>query len=95
LRDFLQEADPDLCRRTQLWIEGFIVFAHPMARVDARCSAVPALSPDAAVARIRETMPRVRLSLADLERIVALIESVQLNGLVKETQAGGRVVVQR
>jgi Nuclease-related domain len=93
LRAFLQQADPELCRRTELWIDGFIVFAHPRARVDARCSPVPALSPDAAVARIRETMPRVRLSPADLDRIVALIESVQLNGLVRETQAAGRVVV--
>ena len=95
LRGFLQEADPDLCRRTQLWIDGFIVFAHPRARVDARYSPVPALSPDAAVARIRETMARVRLSLADLDRIVALIESVQLNGLVRETQPAGSMVTGR
>ena len=84
LRDFLHHADPDLCRRTQLWIDGFIVFAHARARVDARYSLVPTLSPDAALARIRETVPRVRLSLADQERIVALLESVQPNGLVNE-----------
>src|SRR6266851_7080208 len=37
LRDYLQDADPDLCHRTELWIDGFIVFAHSKARVDARC----------------------------------------------------------
>jgi Nuclease-related domain len=88
LRDYLQHADPDLCRRTQLWIDGFIVFAHPRARVDARCSPVPALTPNEALARIRDKVPRGRLSLADQKRVVALVESVQLNGLVRETQAG-------
>jgi hypothetical protein len=44
----MQDADPDLCRRAQLWIDGSIVFAHhPKARVDARNSPVPALSPGA------------------------------------------------
>jgi len=92
LRDYLQNADPDLCRRTELWIDGFIVFAHPRVSVDARCSPVPALSPNAAVARIRETVPRGRLSLADQERVVALLESVQPNGLVRETPAYGSIV---
>ena len=84
LRDYLQHADTDLCRRTQLWIDGFIVFAHPRASVDARYSPVPALSPDAAVARIRATVPRRRLSLADQQRVVALLESVQPDGLAGE-----------
>jgi hypothetical protein len=93
LRDFLQGADPELCRRTQLWIDGFLVFAHPRVRVDARWSPVPVLSSNAAVARIREAVPRVRLSLADQERIVAMLESVQLNGLVRETAAPDSIVV--
>ena len=61
------------------------MFAHPRVSVDARCSPVPALSPNAAVAHIRETVPRGRLSLADQERVVALLESVQPNGLMRET----------
>jgi hypothetical protein len=92
LRDYLQHADPDLCRRTELWIDGFIVFAHPRVSVDARCSPVPALSPNAAAARIRETVPRGRMSLADQERVVALLESVQPNGLVRETPAYGSII---
>ena len=94
LREYLQHADPDLCRRTQLWIDGFIVFAHPRASVDARYSPVPALSPDAAVARIRETVPRRRLSLADQQRVVALLESVQPDGLAGEAAGLDSIVMQ-
>src|SRR6266849_6617558 len=42
--------------------------------------------------RTRETVPRGRLSLADQERVVALLESVQPNGLVRETPAYGSMV---
>jgi len=34
LRHYLERADPGLCRRTQLWINGLIVFAHPRSSVD-------------------------------------------------------------
>jgi hypothetical protein len=89
LREYLERADPELCRRTQLWIEGIIVFAHPRASVDADASPVPALTPEAAVARMRDALPRRPLTLADQERIVALLEKVQPLALVRDMGASG------
>jgi hypothetical protein len=36
--DYLERADPGLCRHTQLWIHGLIVFAHPRSSVDGKQS---------------------------------------------------------
>ncbi len=77
LRRYLEAADPDLCRWTQLWIEGLIVFAHPEATVDARYSPVPALSPQEAAEAIRIAVPRRPLSAAEQQRIVKLLAAVQ------------------
>jgi hypothetical protein len=85
LRAYLESADPELCRRTQLWIDGFIVFAHPRASVDAEASPVPALVPEAAVARMRDALPRRPLTPSDQERIVTLLEQVQPLALVRES----------
>ncbi|HLZ28197.1 MAG TPA: nuclease-related domain-containing protein [Chloroflexota bacterium] len=89
LRAYLEAADPALCRRTQLWIDGFIVFAHPRVSVDADASPVPALVPEAAVARMRNALPRRPLTPSDQERIVALLEKVQPLALVREMGANG------
>ena len=43
LRAYLETADAMLCMRTELWIEGLAVFAHPRARVDGRSCPVPVL----------------------------------------------------
>jgi len=89
LRAYLEAADPELCRRTQLWIDGFIVFAHPRASVDADSSPVPALAPEAAVARMRDALPRRPLTPADQQRIAALLEKVQPLELVREAGTHG------
>lgn len=93
LRAYLEAADPELCRRTQLWIDGFIVFAHPRASVDAVASPVPALVPEAAVARMRDALPRRPLTPSDQERIVALLEKVQPLELVRDPDANGDSVI--
>jgi hypothetical protein len=89
LRAYLESADPELCRRTQLWIDGFIVFAHPRASVDADSSPVPALAPEAALERMRNALPRRPLTPLDQERIVDLLEKVQPLALVRELGANG------
>ena len=48
LRAYLEASDPELCRRTQLWIDGFIVFAHPAPAwtpTRARCRHLPRRPP--------------------------------------------------
>jgi hypothetical protein len=77
LRRYLEAADADLCRCTQLWIEGLIVFAHPGATVDARYSPVPALSPEDAAEAIRTAVARRPLSAAEQQRIIKLLTAVQ------------------
>jgi hypothetical protein len=77
LRRYLESADPQLCRRTQLWIEGLIVFAHHEATVDADYSPLLALSPQEAVEAIRTAVARRALSPRDQERIVELVSAVQ------------------
>jgi hypothetical protein len=77
LRTYLERADPGLCRRTQLWIHGLIVFAHPRSSVDGAYSPVPALSPEDAVTAIVQAVPARPLSRADQERIVDLMAAAQ------------------
>ena len=77
LRTYLERADPALCRRTQLWIHGLIVFAHPRSSIDGAYSPVPALSPEDAVTAIVQAVPPRPLSLAEQERIVDLMAAVQ------------------
>jgi len=77
LRTYLERADPGLCRRTQLWINGLIVFAHPRSRIDGAYSPVPALSPQDAVTAIEQAVLPRPLSRAEQERIVDLMAAVQ------------------
>jgi hypothetical protein len=77
LRQYLERADPGLCSRTQLWIHGLIVFAHPRSSVDGKYSPVPALSPEGAVTAIVHAVPRRLLSRAEQERIVDLMAAAQ------------------
>ena len=77
LRQYLERADPGLCSRTQLWIHGLIVFAHPRSSVDAAYSPVPALSPKDAVTAIEQAVPPRPLSRAHQERIVDLMAATQ------------------
>jgi len=46
------------------------------------------------VARIRATVPRRRLSLADQQRVVALLESVQPDGLAGKAAGLDSIVMQ-
>jgi hypothetical protein len=77
LRTYLERADPGLCRRTQLWIHGLIVFAHPRSSVDGAYSPVPALSPEDAVTAIAQAVPPRPLSRAEQKRIVDLMAAAQ------------------
>ena len=77
LRTYLERADPGLCRRTQLWIHGLIVFAHPRSSVDGAYSPVPALSPEDAVTAMKRAVPPRPLSRAEQERIVDLMAAAQ------------------
>jgi len=77
LRNYLGRDDPGLCSRTQLWIHGLIVFAHPRSSVDAEYSPVPALLPEDAVTAIVQAVPRRLLSRAEQGRIVDLMAAAQ------------------
>jgi hypothetical protein len=77
LRHYLERADPVLCSRTQLWIHGLIVFAHPRSSVEGAFSPVPALSPEDAVTAIVQAVPPRPLSRAEQERIVDLMAATQ------------------
>ena len=66
-----------MCSRTQLWIHGLIVFAHPRSSVDGEYSPVPALLPEDAVTAIAQAVPRRLLSRAEQERIVDLMAAAQ------------------
>jgi hypothetical protein len=92
LRTYLERADPGLCRRTQLWIHGLIVFAHPRSSVDGAYSPVPALSPEDAVTAIVQAVPPRPLSLAEQERIVDLMAAVQPTNELYEYTRGVRNV---
>ena len=87
LRRYPERADPGLCSRTQLWIHGLIMFAHPRSSVDGEYSPVPALSPEDAITAILQAMPRRLLSRAEQERIVDLMAAAQpTNELVGYTR---------
>jgi hypothetical protein len=89
LRAYLETADPMLCMRTQLWIEGLALFAHPRASVDGRSCPVPVLSPWEAAQAISGAEPRRRLIKADQDRIVELLAAVQPDGALDAMRTGG------
>ncbi len=86
LRNYLERADPAFCSRTQLWIHGLIVFAHPRSTVVGEYSPVPALSPEDAVTAIAQTIPRRLLSRAEQERIVDLMAAAQPSNALEGVQ---------
>src|SRR5207302_1925396 len=92
LRQYLERADPGLCSRTQLWIHGLIVFAHPRSSVDGKYSPVPALSPEGAVTAIVHAVPRRLLSRAEQERIVDLMAAAQTSAELEGYTRGLRNV---
>jgi hypothetical protein len=89
MRTYLEAADPVLCVRTQLWIEGLAVFAHPRANVDGRNCPVSVLNPTEAVLAIAGAEPRPRFSKADQKRIVELLAAVQPDGALDAMRTGG------
>jgi len=94
LPTYLERADPGLCRRTEFWIHGLIVFAHPRSSVEGAFSPVPALLPEDAVTAIVQAVPPRPLSRAEQERIVDLMAAAQpsneLEGFTRGLRNVGR-----
>jgi hypothetical protein len=73
VRECLHRSCPDLARRTQLWIEGVVVFPHPAAELHAEHSRIPALRLDETPARIVGNAPRRRLNGEEVEVVVSVL----------------------
>ena len=73
VRECLQRTCPDLARRTQLWIEGLVVFPHPATELHAEHSRVPALRLEETPARIVGNAPRRRLNGEEVEAVVSVL----------------------
>jgi hypothetical protein len=77
LRGCINATDPELSRRTRLWIEGAVIFAHPAVTIDLppkveRKLPFPVLRAQDLPAHIRSHTPRQRLTKADIREIVSM-----------------------
>ena len=86
LRACIKRTDPDLSRRTRLWIEGIVVFSHPRASLDLPESVrqglpFPILRPNELAAVIRSHVPRHRaLTRGDVSRLVSMFAHLRAPG---------------
>jgi hypothetical protein len=77
LRGCINATDPELSRRTRLWIEGAAVFTHPAVTIDLprkvkKKLPFPVLRVQDLPAFIRGHRPRQKLSKADVREIVSM-----------------------
>jgi len=82
LRSCIRRTDPDLARRTRLWIEGAAVFSDPTVRVDLPQSVrdtlpFPVLQARDLPAHILGHVPRYPYSRSDVRRIVSMFSHLQ------------------
>lgn len=86
LRVCIKRTDPELSRRTRLWIEGMVVFTHPRVSLelpDAVRQALPfpILRPHELAAEIRVHVPRHEsLARGDVSRLVSMFAHLQAPG---------------
>jgi hypothetical protein len=82
LRGCINNTDPELSRRTRLWIEGAVVFTHPAVAIDLPPRAkkklpFPVLRARDLPAYIRGNKPRQSLSKADIREIVSMFSHLE------------------
>jgi len=81
LRACIKRTDPELSRRTRLWIEGIVVFSHPRVSLElpetVRRGRFPVVQPHELAAQIRGHMPRTYLSRGDVSRLVSMFAHLQ------------------
>jgi hypothetical protein len=82
LRSCINHTDPDLARRTRLWIEGVVIFTHPAVSIDIppqvqETLPFPAFHARELPAFIQEHKPRRHLSAAEVRHIVSMFANLQ------------------
>ncbi len=85
LRRCIRQTDPDLSRRTRLWIEGAAVFTHPQVYLDLPQSVrdplpFPVLRAQDLPTHILQHVPRHPYSRSDVRRIVSLLSHLHPPG---------------
>jgi hypothetical protein len=73
LRQALRRRLPDFVERTQLWIEGLVVFPHPKTELQTDASRVPTVLLSDTCSRICTHVPRRRLRPSEVDAIVAAL----------------------
>jgi len=82
LRSCIKRTDPELSRRTRLWIEGIVVFSHPRVSLELpetvrQAMPFPVLRSHELAAEIRGHVPRQGLSRGDVSRLVGMFGHLQ------------------
>ncbi len=85
LRACIKRTDPELSRRTRLWIEGLVVFSHPRVILELpdtvrRALPFPILRAPELAAEIRGHVPRQSLSRGDVSRLVSMFAHLRAPG---------------
>lgn len=82
LRSCINRTDPELSRRTRLWIEGAVVFTHPAVSLDLPQDLLatlpfPVLKARDLPAHITAHVPRRTYSKAEIRQIISLLGHLQ------------------
>jgi len=73
VRECLRKRLPGMLRRTPLWIEGLVVFAHPHTELAAAHSRVPAVRLQDAAPHICSHVPRQALPAVEVDQVVGAL----------------------
>jgi hypothetical protein len=82
LRSCINRTNPELSRRTRLWIEGAVVFTHPAVSLDLPQTALetlpfPALRARDLASHMLRNVPRRPYTKADVRQIVSMFGHLQ------------------